>query len=125
MPLWVLSAIRSPRCLSKRRAKFSLTITAPCSVRRTLSERLSQGSRVRTVRLPVSDGASIAWLHQNGEVLRFSNGVGGTIDYTVRQLFNHNPTGLLLLSTDAPREGQSVTPDQLCEFLRDKIKHLG
>ncbi len=39
-------------------------------LRRTLSERLSQGARVRTVRLPVSDGASIAWLHQNGEVLR-------------------------------------------------------
>ncbi len=52
-------------------------------LRRTLSERLSQGSRVRTVRLPVSDGASIAWLHQNGEVLR-SESSGEAVRIDVR-----------------------------------------
>jgi GTP-binding protein HflX len=38
-------------------------------LRRAFSDRLSRGARVRTVRLSASDGAAIAWLHQNGEVL--------------------------------------------------------
>lgn len=38
-------------------------------LRRAVSDRLSRGARVRTVRLSASDGAAIAWLHQNGEVL--------------------------------------------------------
>jgi GTP-binding protein HflX len=38
-------------------------------LRRFVSDRLSRGARVRTVRLAASDGAAIAWLHQHGEVL--------------------------------------------------------
>ena len=38
-------------------------------LRRAVSDRLSRGARVRTIRLSASDGAAIAWLHQNGEVL--------------------------------------------------------
>ncbi|HEY0315280.1 MAG TPA: GTPase HflX [Sphingomonas sp.] len=41
-------------------------------LRRAVSDRLSRGARVRTVRLPASDGAAIAWLHQHGEVLERS-----------------------------------------------------
>ncbi|MGN6122066.1 MAG: GTPase HflX [Sphingomonas oligoaromativorans] len=52
-------------------------------LRRALSERLSQGARVRTVRLSASDGAAIAWLHQNGEVLR-SESSGEAIRLDVR-----------------------------------------
>lgn len=36
---------------------------------RTISERLSVGSRVHTARIAASDGAAIAWLHRHGEVL--------------------------------------------------------
>jgi GTP-binding protein HflX len=36
---------------------------------RVVSDRLSRGSRVHTVRLDPGDGAAIAWLHQHGEVL--------------------------------------------------------
>ncbi len=46
-------------------------------LRRAVSDRLSRGARVRTVRLSASDGAAIAWLHQNGEVL--ATGTSGEI----------------------------------------------
>ena len=36
---------------------------------RVVSDRLSRGSRIHTVRLDPGDGAAIAWLHQHGEVL--------------------------------------------------------
>ena len=36
---------------------------------RTISERLSVGSRVHSARVAASDGAAIAWLHRHGEVL--------------------------------------------------------
>ena len=36
---------------------------------RIVSDRLSTGARIRTARVSIADGASIAWLHQHGEVL--------------------------------------------------------
>jgi len=36
---------------------------------RALSDRLTRGARVHSVRLPAGDGAAIAWLHGHGEVL--------------------------------------------------------
>jgi GTP-binding protein HflX len=53
------------------------------ALRRAVSDRLSRGARVRTVRLPVSDGAAAAWLHQHGEVLA-SDMVGETVSFDVR-----------------------------------------
>jgi len=38
-------------------------------LRRIVSDRLSVGNRVRTVAVPIGDGAAIAWLHAHGEVL--------------------------------------------------------
>ncbi len=38
-------------------------------LRRTVSDRLSTGNRVRTLSVPLSDGAALAWLHANGEVI--------------------------------------------------------
>jgi GTP-binding protein HflX len=39
------------------------------ALKRTMSDRLTSSNRVRHVELPVSDGATAAWLHANGEVL--------------------------------------------------------
>ena len=48
---------------------------------RVISERLSKGSRVRSVELDAHDGARIAWLHRHGEVLaREGEGERLTID---------------------------------------------
>jgi GTP-binding protein HflX len=52
-------------------------------LRRFVSDRLSRGARVRTVRLPASDGAAIAWLHQHGEVLASEN-LGEVVSLDVR-----------------------------------------
>ncbi|MDH7638058.1 GTPase HflX [Sphingomonas oryzagri] len=52
-------------------------------LRRFVSDRLSRGARVRTVRLPASDGAAIAWLHQHGEVLA-SDATGEMVSLDVR-----------------------------------------
>jgi GTP-binding protein HflX len=52
-------------------------------LRRAVSDRLSRGARVRTVRLSVSDGAAIAWLHQHGEVLASDAG-GEMVSLDVR-----------------------------------------
>jgi GTPase len=52
-------------------------------LRRFVSDRLSRGARVRTVRLPASDGAAIAWLHQHGEVLA-SDTAGEMVSLDVR-----------------------------------------
>ena len=38
-------------------------------LRRAVSERLSTGNRVRTLSVPLGDGAALAWLHANGEVI--------------------------------------------------------
>jgi GTP-binding protein HflX len=38
-------------------------------LQRALAERLSAGSRVRSITVDPGDGAAIAWLHANGEVL--------------------------------------------------------
>ncbi len=46
-------------------------------LRRAVSDRISRSARVHTVRLPSSDGAGVAWLHQHGEVL--SNEAAGEI----------------------------------------------
>lgn len=52
-------------------------------LRRAVSDRLSRGARVRTIRLEAQDGAGIAWLHQHGEVLT-SDAVGETVTIDVR-----------------------------------------
>ena len=52
-------------------------------LRRFVSDRLSRGARVRTVRLPASDGAAMAWLHQHGEVLSSEN-LGEVVSLDVR-----------------------------------------
>ena len=39
------------------------------SLARVVSDKLSRGSRVHTLRIDSGDGAAIAWLHQHGEVL--------------------------------------------------------
>ncbi len=52
-------------------------------LRRAVSDRLSRGARIHTVRLSASDGAAIAWLHQNGEVLA-SETVGEVVSLDVR-----------------------------------------
>lgn len=38
-------------------------------LRRNVSDRLSKGNRVRTLSVPIGDGAALAWLHAHGEVL--------------------------------------------------------
>jgi len=38
-------------------------------LRRIVSDRLSVGNRVRTLAVPIGDGAAIAWLHAHGEVV--------------------------------------------------------
>ena len=45
---------------------------------RAISDRLSRGSRVHTVRIDPGDGAAIAWLHQHGEVLASETGEATT-----------------------------------------------
>ena len=52
-------------------------------LRRAVSDHLSRGARVRTVRLPASDGAAVAWLHQHGEVLA-SDATGEVVSLDVR-----------------------------------------
>jgi GTP-binding protein HflX len=50
---------------------------------RTLSDRLTRGARVHSVRVPAGDGAAIAWLHSHGEVLA-SESAGETMRMDVR-----------------------------------------
>lgn len=38
-------------------------------LQRAISSRLTRGARVHSLRLPISDGAALAWLHEHGEVL--------------------------------------------------------
>jgi len=38
-------------------------------LRRAVSDRLSTGNRVRTLPVPLTDGAGMAWLHAHGEVI--------------------------------------------------------
>jgi len=39
------------------------------NLRRLVADRLSSGDRVRTLSIPLVDGAALAWLHMHGEVL--------------------------------------------------------
>lgn len=57
---------------------------------------------------PVSDGVDRLF---NIEVLRFSDGNGGTVDYQVDQLFNIPATGAPVISDLTPTEGQPLTVD--------------
>src|SRR5690606_173261 len=57
---------------------------------------------------PVSDGADRLF---NIEVLRFSDGNGGTVDVPVEQLFNVAATGAPVISDTTPTEGQTLTVD--------------
>lgn len=50
---------------------------------RVVSDRLSAGARIRTARVPISDGAALAWLHQHGEVLD-QRDAGESIEVEVR-----------------------------------------
>jgi GTP-binding protein HflX len=43
------------------------------ALRQIVSGRLSRGSRIRTVIVPISDGAALAWLHAHGEVVAQEN----------------------------------------------------
>ncbi|QCB38928.1 GTPase HflX [Sphingobium sp. PAMC28499] len=38
-------------------------------LQRAISSRLTRGARVHSLRLPIADGAALAWLHEHGEVL--------------------------------------------------------
>jgi GTPase len=38
-------------------------------LQRAISDRMTRGAKVYGLRLPVSDGATLAWLHEHGEVL--------------------------------------------------------
>ncbi|WP_312251115.1 GTPase HflX [Sphingobium yanoikuyae] len=38
-------------------------------LQRAISGRLTRGARVHSLRLPIADGAALAWLHEHGEVL--------------------------------------------------------
>jgi GTP-binding protein HflX len=38
-------------------------------LQRTISDRMTRGAKVYGLRIPVSDGATMAWLHEHGEVL--------------------------------------------------------
>ncbi|NYT45449.1 heme peroxidase [Alcaligenaceae bacterium] len=57
---------------------------------------------------PVSDGIDRLF---NIEVLRFSDGNGGTVDYQVDQLFNIAATGAPVISDLTPTEGLALTVD--------------
>ncbi|SEJ41322.1 GTP-binding protein HflX [Sphingobium sp. AP50] len=39
------------------------------TLQRTVSDRMTRGAKVYGLRIPVSDGATLAWLHEHGEVL--------------------------------------------------------
>jgi GTP-binding protein HflX len=39
------------------------------TLQRTISDRMTRGAKVYGLRLPVADGAALAWLHEHGEVL--------------------------------------------------------
>lgn len=39
------------------------------TLQRAISDRMTRGAKVYGLRIPISDGATIAWLHEHGEVL--------------------------------------------------------
>ena len=41
-------------------------------LQRAISDRMTRGAKVYGLRIPVSDGATVAWLHEHGEVLSSS-----------------------------------------------------
>lgn len=41
-------------------------------LQRAISDRMTRGAKVDGLRIPVSDGATVAWLHEHGEVLSSS-----------------------------------------------------
>lgn len=57
---------------------------------------------------PLSDGTDRLF---NIEKLRFSDGNGGTVEYTISQLINEPATGAPVISDLTPTEGQALTVD--------------
>lgn len=57
---------------------------------------------------PLSDGTDRLF---NIEKLRFSDGNGGTVEYTISQLINEPATGVPVISDLTPTEGQALTVD--------------
>src|SRR3546814_7500973 len=47
----------------------ALTGAGVSDLQRMMSDKLTTQSRVRSIDLPAEDGAALAWLHANGEVL--------------------------------------------------------
>ncbi|MDO7835332.1 GTPase HflX [Sphingobium sp. HBC34] len=39
------------------------------TLQRTISDRMTRGAKVYGLRIPIADGATLAWLHEHGEVL--------------------------------------------------------
>ena len=39
------------------------------TLQRTISDRMTQGAKLYALRIPLADGAALAWLHEHGEVL--------------------------------------------------------
>ncbi len=54
------------------------------ALRRAVSDQMTQGNAVHRISLPASDGASLAWLHEYGEVLDISEADGESLIISVR-----------------------------------------
>ncbi|GLS99045.1 GTPase HflX [Sphingobium jiangsuense] len=54
------------------------------ALRRAISDRMTSGNAVHRVTLAAGDGASLAWLHEYGEVLDVREGEGGSLSLSVR-----------------------------------------
>ncbi|MGE4431598.1 MAG: GTPase HflX [Sphingobium sp.] len=54
------------------------------ALRRAISDRMTVGSAVHHFDIPSSDGASLAWLHEHGEVLDTQDGGEGILGVNVR-----------------------------------------
>ncbi|MGB3931374.1 MAG: GTPase HflX, partial [Sphingobium sp.] len=39
------------------------------TLQRAISDRMTRGAKIYGLRIPLSDGAALAWLHEHGEVL--------------------------------------------------------
>ena len=54
------------------------------ALRRAISDRMTSGNAVHRLSIPASDGASLAWLHEYGEVLDIREGEGEMLSVSVR-----------------------------------------
>lgn len=54
------------------------------ALRRAISDRMTQGSHIHNLSLEAGDGASLAWLHEYGEVLDVGEGQEGALLVSVR-----------------------------------------